>query len=114
MDDFVVLGGQHLCEALKKRAEEYEKQGLDAPEPFLKVVCRVLRHDTPVGVRQMAAGDNQAAQLSVQQLSLVDFARLFLVGAAWSRVGCPMAVPSPPPLSPPFAFEMSPVHCFGP
>jgi hypothetical protein len=80
MDEFIVISGQHLCTALKRVAEQMLQQGLDPPAPYTKVSCRIMRHNTPVGVRQLAAGDAQAAQGNVRGLSLVDFGRLFLCG----------------------------------
>ena len=78
-----MLSGQHLVEALRRRAGDYDAQDLDPPAPYLRLVCRVLKYDTPVGIRQLAAGDAQMAQSTVQALSLLDFGRLFLTGVMW-------------------------------
>ena len=67
-------------EALRQRRDEMLEGGMDVPPVYNEVVARVLRWDTPLGVRQYAAGDAQAAQLQADPLELQDVARLFLAG----------------------------------
>ena len=43
-----------------------------------KVRAKVLRHDTPVHLRQLAAGDSQYKQRSYEDLKLSDWGRLLL------------------------------------
>ena len=77
---FVVISGQHSVEVVRRLREEKLRQNLDLTEPFMSVIARVYKVTTPKHVRQYAAGDAQAAQLTVQSLGLEDAARLFLQG----------------------------------
>jgi hypothetical protein len=77
---YIVIGGQHVVEALRKRRGELLEARLEVPEPYSHVLATVLKHETPLGVRLFAAGDSQAAQAGFEHLGLEDVARLFLQG----------------------------------
>ena len=63
MDRFIVISGQHLCEALKAAGAAMEAAGLDDPGPYRRVSARVPRFETPVRVRALAAGDEYSPRI---------------------------------------------------
>ena len=48
---YIVIGGQHSVEALKKRRAELLREHRDLPEEFNSVLATVLAHSTPIGIR---------------------------------------------------------------
>ena len=93
MDDYLVISGQTSLEALKRIKRDLLEQRRDVPKVVEEVSARIMRYDTPLAIRQFAAGDAQAAQTQVDVLDLADVARLFLAGDApmsflvWVDVG---------------------------
>ena len=79
----MVVSGQHSVLALRRRAADYEREGLTAPDLLLAVSAVVLRPDTPLKIRELAAGDAQAAQGLVRDLTIPEFTRLLLT--EWGR-----------------------------
>ena len=77
-DEYYVLSGQHVVEAIRQRAGDYQRDQQRVPPVFKQVSATVLRPDTPLRIRQLAAGDAQAQQGSIRQLSIADFAELLL------------------------------------
>ena len=75
---YIILGGQHAVEALRRRRAELHAASLNVPDQFNEVVATILRHETPLGVRLYAAGDSQAAQSAHHPVAMEDVARLFL------------------------------------
>ena len=66
-DEFVVIGGQHSVEALRRLGAEMMAKKRDVPEVVSRVLARVMKAETPLQVRQYAAGDAQAAQTAVTE-----------------------------------------------
>ena len=73
-----MLGGQHMTKALQMRREDYVNQRKDVPRSLDTVSATVLRHDTPLPLRQQAAGDAQFRDVSVRPLRLSSWATLLL------------------------------------
>ena len=67
----VILSGQHSCLGAKEIGDQIEKEE-DNPRPRWTeyVVATILKHDTPIDIRRMAAGRGQAAQENIGKLRL--------------------------------------------
>ena len=78
-DEFVVISGQHTVQALRRRAEDYQREKYAVPKPFTTVVATILKPQTPLKVRQLAAANEQAAQTMVKSLTVPDFAEVILL-----------------------------------
>lgn len=79
-EEYVVISGQTSVEALRMLQADLLAEHRDVPTVVQEVIARILKPETPVPVRQYAAGDAQAAQCMVDPLDLVDVARLFMTG----------------------------------
>ena len=66
--------------ALSTLRSELLLKGLPMPQHLEFVRATVLLHSTPVGDRQVLAGDSQFAQSSVEPLRLSEFCALLLSG----------------------------------
>ena len=73
-----MLSGQHSVLVLRRRADDYVKDLLEVPEELQAVAAVVLAHQTPPDVRQLAAGDAQAAQATTRELTITDFVRILV------------------------------------
>ena len=82
-DEYVVLSGQHSLLAMRRRAEDYEKDLLQVPKELQMVSATILAPNTPPAVRELAAGDAQATQATIRELTIPEFARLLL--KEWQR-----------------------------
>ena len=69
-DKYLALGGQHSCKALQELREEAEAAGERVPSWMRTVEARVLRHSVDLVTRLRLAGNHQAEQAEVQELSL--------------------------------------------
>ena len=74
----IILSGQHSFKAMLILREEDLAAGRALRAWQQKVRAKVLRHDTPVHLRQLAAGDSQYKQRSYEDLKLSDWGRLLL------------------------------------
>ena len=93
-----MLSGQHITEAVRRRADDYRRELRDVPYELLHVYATVYKPDTPKAVRQLAAGEGQAVQTTTDELTYAQFAALILassdvkdkrkrLGTAWLKAG---------------------------
>ena len=98
VDDYIVLSGQHLLEALRRRGADFVAEKLDVPRQYEYVLATILKPETPIDARQAVAGDAQAAQMAVRAITIPEFASLLLtcsaepdkakrLGKAWGKAG---------------------------
>ena len=74
----VVIAGQHTVKAITILRDENVNNNRDLKPWHLKVRAKVLRHDTPLEVRRLAAGDNQFTQRNYNDIKISDWCKLFL------------------------------------
>ena len=78
-DEYLVLSGQHSVLALRRRADDFQRDMVQVPDEYLFVNAVVLEHRTPPGLRQLAAGDAQSAQSNIRELTVTEFTRILLL-----------------------------------
>jgi hypothetical protein len=98
----LVLNGRHLLLALRRRAADFARDGLPVPEAYRNIVTTTIVADAPLRIRELAAGDMQAAQHAAVRVSVAEFAQLLLndlerpgasasrtmrLAAAWVKTG---------------------------
>ena len=79
-DRYVVLGGQHTIEAVRRLRQELVERAQPVPRVYRKVQARVVRPETPLDIRQRLAGDHQAAQGAVRDVPLWQVATFVVRG----------------------------------
>lgn len=75
----MVIGGQHICQAMRRLYDEYVKQGWSEdsiPGSVRTVHAEVLRSDTPIQLLRLAAGDHQRLQSQSYGCTTADVVRL--------------------------------------
>ena len=120
-----ILSGQHGVKALLELREKWIAEGHGEMPLWLRVVrADILKHKTPLPIRQMIAGDEQYRQQNVSRVKVSEFLRHLwqwkpvgrrtemwqriadsLVKAGWSRPDnqvCSLCLPRPRvPIPPP-------------
>jgi len=98
VEDYIILSGQHITEALRQRQGDYVDNLMDIPTEYMHVRATVLEPATDKETRELAAGDAQAVQMAVQMVTIPQFAALLLgcshvlekkdrLGMAWRKSG---------------------------
>ena len=76
--DYIVLSGQHITEALRRRQADYRDNLLDVLDEYLYVLATVLDPGTDVATRELAAGDALESEMGVRVVTIPQFASLIL------------------------------------
>ena len=71
---FIVLGGQHSVEAIRRLREELVAAAKPLPPTYTTFVARVVKPGVPLRERQLLAGDHQVAQSAVRPVPLSQIA----------------------------------------
>ena len=80
-----MLGGQHIAKALKMEADARAAQNKVLTKPFQMVTAAVLKLCTPLHIRKLLSGSNNASGHSIHATAISDALDNFLANEKLAR-----------------------------